>query len=76
MVSGLGFWIVEALGRTPDYGSPGAFGWGGAYFTTYWVDPKEQLVAVMMTQLLPANGLDLQEKFRTLVYQGMVETYR
>ena len=50
--------------------------WGGAYFTTFWVDPKEQLVAVMMAQLLPANGLDLQEKFRTLVYQAIVEAYR
>jgi CubicO group peptidase (beta-lactamase class C family) len=73
---GLGFAITEELGQTPDYGSPGAYGWGGAYFTTYWVDPKEQLVAVMMAQLLPANGLDLQEKFRTLVYQGILETYR
>ena len=73
---GLGFSVQEALGRTADYGSPGVFGWGGAYYTTYWVDPKEQLVAVLMTQLLPSGGLDLQEKFRTLVYQGMVEAYR
>ena len=73
---GLGFAITEELGQTPDYGSPGAYGWGGAYFTTFWVDPKEQLVAVMMAQLLPANGLDLQEKFRSMVYQAIVETYR
>jgi CubicO group peptidase (beta-lactamase class C family) len=73
---GLGFSIITELGRTADYGTPGVFGWGGAYFTLFWVDPREQLVAVLMTQLLPSRGLDLQEKFRTLVYQGMVEAYR
>ena len=73
---GLGFSVTTELGRTADYGSPGVFGWGGAYFTLFWVDPREQLVAVLMTQLLPSRGLDLQEKFRTLVYQGMVEAYR
>lgn len=73
---GLGFWIMHDAGRSGAYGSPGAYGWGGAYFTTYWVDPREQLVAVFMAQLLPAAGLDLQDKFRTLVYQAMVETYR
>lgn len=69
---GLGFAVMEDLGRTASYGSEGAYRWGGAYFTTYWVDPKERLVAVMMTQLLPARGYNLQETFRTLVYQSIV----
>ena len=56
-------------------GSVGAFGWGGAYYTTYWVDPAERLVAVFMTQLLPAGGLDLQAKFKTLVYQSIVDSH-
>ena len=45
-------------------GSPGTFSWGGAYHTSYWADPKEKIVAVLMTQLLPANGSDLLNKFR------------
>jgi hypothetical protein len=35
---------------------------------------SERLVAVFMTQLLPAGGLDLQAKFKTLVYQSIIES--
>jgi CubicO group peptidase (beta-lactamase class C family) len=69
---GLGFDVVLDLGRNGRYGSDGAFGWGGAYHTNYWVDPAEKLVAVIMTQLLPAAGSDLHSRFRTLVYQSIV----
>ena len=70
---GLGFSIVEDIGKTGRLASQGEFGWGGAYFTTYWVAPAEGLVALMMTQLIPATGSDVQDKFRTLVYQSLVE---
>lgn len=69
---GLGFDVVEDVGRSGRYGSVGAFGWGGAYFTNYWADPREKLVAVVMVQLLPAGNSDLQRKFRALVYQSIV----
>lgn len=72
---GLGFWVTKELGRNGDPGSVGAYGWGGAYHTTYWVDPAEKLVAVFMTQLLPATGSDAQAKFKALVYQSIVESY-
>ncbi|HPW18438.1 MAG TPA: serine hydrolase domain-containing protein [Candidatus Aminicenantes bacterium] len=73
---GLGFWVTKELGRDGEPGSVGAYGWGGAYHSTYWVDPVEKLVAVFMTQLLPAAGSDAQAKFRALVYQSIVESYR
>ena len=69
---GLGFEVVEHLGRAGRHGSVGEFGWGGAYYTSYWVDPEEKLVAVFLSQLLPAGGLDLQSRFRALVYQSIV----
>lgn len=72
---GLGFWVTKELGRNGDPGSVGAFGWGGAYHTTYWVDPVEKLVAVFMTQLMPATGSDAEAKFKVLVYQSIVESY-
>jgi CubicO group peptidase (beta-lactamase class C family) len=71
---GLGFWVTEHLGRSGELGSVGAFGWGGAYFTSYWVDPTEQLVVVFMGQLLPSGGLDLHGKLKALVYQAIVES--
>jgi CubicO group peptidase (beta-lactamase class C family) len=69
---GLGFDVLLDLGRVGRLGSEGAFGWGGAYHTNYWVDPREKLVALVMTQLLPAGGSDLHDRFRTLVYQSIV----
>lgn len=72
---GLGFWVTKELGRNGEPGSIGAYGWGGAYHTTYWVDPAEKLVAVFMTQLMPATGSDAQAKFKALVYQSIIESY-
>lgn len=69
---GLGFEVLESPGKAGVIGSPGVFSWGGAYHTVYWADPKEKLVAVLMTQLLPATGSDLNDKFRVLVYQSIV----
>jgi CubicO group peptidase (beta-lactamase class C family) len=73
---GLGFETVDDLCRSGRYGSVGEFSWGGAYFSRYWVDPKEQLVAVFMAQLLPTGGSDLQEKLRVLVNQAIVGPLR
>src|SRR6187549_3403463 len=55
---GLGFSVLRDVGLRGTPGSVGEFGWGGAYGSTYWVDPKEQLVVVYFTQLLPNGGLD------------------
>ena len=70
---GLGFYIVQDLGARGTPGSEGEFGWGGAYHTTYWVDPEEQLVVVHLTQLVPAGDVDDQAKVRALVYQAIVD---
>ncbi len=71
---GLGFEIVEHVGRSGRPGSVAAYGWGGAYFTRFWVDPQEKIVAVLMAQLLPSGGLDLQDKFRALVYSAITDS--
>jgi CubicO group peptidase (beta-lactamase class C family) len=70
---GLGFEVTDGLGARGRLGSEGEFGWGGAYHSTYWVDPKEDLVVVYFTQLIPAGGLDDQGKLRALVYQAIVD---
>jgi CubicO group peptidase (beta-lactamase class C family) len=69
---GLGFDVTEDVGKSGRYGSVGAFGWGGAYHTIYWVDPQEKLVVDLMTQLLPAGDSQLQNRFRALVYSAIV----
>ncbi len=70
---GLGFSVLEDLGDRGTPGSVGEFGWGGAYGSTYWVDPKEDLIVVYFKQLTPANGIDDQAKLRTLIYQAIVK---
>jgi len=70
---GLGFYVVEDLGARGWPGSAGEFGWGGAYHTTYWVDPSEELVVVHLTQVVPAGTVDDQAKVRALVYQAIVD---
>ncbi len=67
---GLGFQTVERLGAD-GLASVGSFGWGGAYASTYMVDPTEQLVIVFMINQLP-NRSDVASKFPTLVYQALV----
>ncbi len=70
---GLGFFVVTDLGERGVPGSVGEFGWGGAYHSTYWEDPANDLLVVYLTQLRPTGGLDDREKIRTLVYQAVIE---
>ncbi|MCY2962721.1 MAG: serine hydrolase [Planctomycetota bacterium] len=70
---GLGFSVLEDVGTRGTPGTIGEFGWGGAYHSTYWVDPKEQLVVVYFTQLLPAGNIDDHGKLRALVYQAIAD---
>ena len=72
---GLGFTVVRDLGERGVPGSFGEFGWGGAYHSTYWVDPAEKLVVVYMTQLIPAGSIDDFGKLRALVYQAITDSY-
>jgi CubicO group peptidase (beta-lactamase class C family) len=69
---GLGFSVLERAGAGGRVESVGTFGWGGAYGSTYEVDPKERLVLVFMIQQLP-NRSNLAAKFPMLVYQALVE---
>jgi len=70
---GLGFSVVEDLGARGTLGSIGEYGWGGAYHSSYWVDPKEELVVVYFTQLIPAGDIDDHGKLRALIYQAVVD---
>jgi CubicO group peptidase (beta-lactamase class C family) len=68
---GLGFQVVteKSSGRTPA--QAGTFSWGGAFATSYWVDPKEKLVMLFYRQLQGTTHGDLPEKFRALTYQAI-----
>lgn len=71
---GCGVNIDVAKTRLP--GTPGEFFWGGAASTAFWIDPKEELTVVFMTQVMgsPAR-LTLRRDLRTLVYAAMTESF-
>jgi CubicO group peptidase (beta-lactamase class C family) len=69
---GLGFRVVKDLAATQAVGSEGMYGWSGIYGTTFWVDPKERLVAVLMVQRYP--GSTAAAVFQPLVYQALTTT--
>jgi len=71
---GLGFETVDRLGAD-GLKSVGSFGWGGAYGSTYFVDPVENLVFVFMVNQLPLRS-DVASKLPTLVYQALVSPAR
>ncbi len=69
---GLGVAIMLDPGEAGMFGSSGSYGFSGAYFTHFWVDPEERTVMIVLAQLRPAMDPSLHVKFRTLAYQSLV----
>jgi CubicO group peptidase (beta-lactamase class C family) len=67
---GLGFSVMMDLGASQTLGSVGMYGWSGIYGTNFWVDPEEQLVALVMVQRYP--GSPVAPLFQTMTYQAIV----
>jgi CubicO group peptidase (beta-lactamase class C family) len=65
---GLGVRVVSDHAKAGVFLSNGSFGWSGATGTHFWVDPAENLVAVLMTNAPTAN---LRADFETLVMQAL-----
>ncbi len=68
---GFGFGISGAQGPLRELGSPGEFSWGGFFFTSFSIDPKEDMIVVFMAQLHPAGGLNLDGRVHTMAYQAL-----
>jgi CubicO group peptidase (beta-lactamase class C family) len=68
---GLGFETTDRYGAA-GLASVGSYGWGGAYGSTYKVDPDARVVMLLMIQLLPSTS-DITAKYPTLVYQALIE---
>jgi len=70
---GLGFGIRTERGVFDELESPGSFGWDGAFYTRFWVDPKEDLFGIFMSQVDSYWDENLIGKFKVLVYQAIVD---
>lgn len=70
---GLGFSTLTDLARSNSIGSVGEYFWGGAASTVFLNDPKEDLIMVFMTQLMPSSTYPLRDQMRVALYQSLID---
>jgi len=68
---GLGFGVDGVKAPLTEVGSAGAFNWGGFFFTSFVIDPKEDMIVISMAQLHPTGGLGLEATVQALAYQAL-----
>jgi CubicO group peptidase (beta-lactamase class C family) len=72
---GLSFSMVTDVATAREALTPGAFGWWGLWNTSYWVDPTEELVMILMMQLTSYRHIEIRREFPGLVMQAVTESY-
>lgn len=70
---GLGFRVLVNAAQAGLLASEGEFGWGGAASTSFFVDPEERLIGLLLTQLMPSRYYPIRNEFKVLVYQALVD---
>jgi CubicO group peptidase (beta-lactamase class C family) len=70
---GLGFEVRTRVGDAALPGSVGEYGWAGNAGTLFWIDPKEQLVAIYMVQVSDPDRVALRNQFRTMVQSAIID---
>lgn len=69
---GLGFAMTLSEVASGALGE-GEYYWGGAASTIFWVDPKEDLVVIFMTQLMPSATFNFRGQLKNIIYSAIVE---
>lgn len=70
---GLGFSVMLNPATAQILGTPGEYAWGGAASTYFFVDPAEELVVILLTQLMPSSAYPIRRELRVLAYQSIVD---
>jgi CubicO group peptidase (beta-lactamase class C family) len=70
---GLGFAVRKEQGMAGVHGSAGEYTWAGYAGTYFWIDPKEQLVGVLMTQAPGPSRAFYRKMMRALTYQAITD---
>ena len=68
-----GFGLGVSVRRKSVEQGAGTFGWGGFWYTTFFVDPEQQLIGIAMGQLHPSGGATLNGEFEGMVRKALVE---
>lgn len=70
---GLGVAVMLDPARAQVVGSIGEYHWGGVAGTAFWIDPREEMYVILMTQVMPSSALPLRRQLRVLTYQAIVD---
>ena len=73
MSFGLGYGVVTDRGAAATPLSEGSGYWGGAFCTLSWLDPEQELVGIIMTQVRPYTHINIRQDFQVLTYQAIVD---
>jgi len=68
---GFGFAIVSDSGSRLTPSQAGTYSWGGVFSTSYWVDPKENMLVLLYEQIWGPHVVETQKIFKALVYQAI-----
>lgn len=63
--------VLEKVEKFGELGTPGQMWWAGSCNTYFFLDPKEEMFGILMTQMYPFGHLDLMERFRVLSLQAI-----
>jgi CubicO group peptidase (beta-lactamase class C family) len=70
---GLGFAVLLDQAVAQIIGTPGEYFWGGAASTAFFVNPKEDLVMLFLTQLRPSSTYPIRRELRTTIYSSIID---
>jgi CubicO group peptidase (beta-lactamase class C family) len=70
---GLGFAMLLDPAVAQIVGTPGEYYWGGAASTAFFVNPREELVVLFLTQLRPSSTYPIRRELRTTIYSAITE---
>ena len=71
---GFGLGFASTMGQVETGGlGTGDYYWGGAASTIFWVDPKEDLTLVFMTQMMPSGTFNFRGQLKSLIYSAIID---
>jgi CubicO group peptidase (beta-lactamase class C family) len=71
---GLGFGVLNEPGKARDPLTPGTFTWGGAWGTVFWIDPVEEMIGIMMTQITSYSHLTVRQEVGVTAMQAIIDS--
>jgi CubicO group peptidase (beta-lactamase class C family) len=70
---GLGVSVMLNPAKAKAMGTPGEYAWGGYAGTAFWIDPKEDMTVIFLTQLIPSSAYPIRRELRVLTYQALID---